>query len=89
MMVHCFPPISGITHLTCHQSGADAIRVRRVVVTVVAVGVDVPDVVGVVGVRGAEPPVGGRYESYPNTRRVPPPNIPIEWDSAPHAEPER
>ena len=42
-----------------HQSGADAVRVVGVPVVVVAVGVHVPHVVGVVGVRGAEPPVGG------------------------------
>ena len=57
------------------QSGADAIGVGAVVVVVTAIGVDIPGVVGVVGVRGAQPPVGGRYESYPNTRRVSPPGI--------------
>ena len=73
MMVYCVRPIGGITNLAFHQSGADAVRVGCVVVVVVAVGVDVPHVVGVVGVRGAEPPVGGRCESYPNSRRMPPP----------------
>ena len=73
MMAHRFRPF-GLLFLTFHQSGADAIRVGAVVVVVVAIGVDVPGVVGVVGVRGAQPPVGGRYESYPNTRRVPPPS---------------
>ena len=50
MMVYCVRPIGGITNLTFHQSGADAVRVGCVVVVVVAVGVDVPHVVGVVGV---------------------------------------
>lgn len=53
-----------------HQSGADAVRVVGVPVVVVAVGVHVPHVVGVVGVRGAEPPVGGGNESYPDTKRL-------------------
>ena len=48
-----------------HQSGADAIGVGAVVVVVIAIGVDVPGVVGVVGVRGAEPPVGGRLRAAP------------------------
>ena len=34
-------------------------------VVILAIGVDVPHVVGVVGVRGAEPPVGGGNELYP------------------------
>ena len=60
-------PLSGLHVSLIHQSGADDIGVRAVVRVVgVAVGVDVPSVVGVVGVRGAEPPVGGRInESYP------------------------
>ena len=70
MMVYCVRPIGGITNLTFHQSGADAVRVGCVVVVVVAIGVDVPHVVGVVGVRGAEPPVGGGNESYPDTKRL-------------------
>ena len=60
----------GLLVLTFHQSGADAIGVGGIVVVVVAIGIDVPHVVGVVGVRGAEPPVGGGNELYPNTRRL-------------------
>ena len=67
MMAYCFRPLAGVTRLTFHQSGADAIGVGATVRVVgVAVGVDVPSVGGTVGVRGAEPPVGGRInESYP------------------------
>ena len=73
MMGALFSPVAGLLISLFHQSGADAVRVGCVVVVVVAIGVDVPHVVGVVGVRGAEPPVGGRCESYPNSRRMPPP----------------
>ena len=69
-MAHCFRPLRGLLVLTFHQSGADAIGVGGIVVVVVAIGIDVPHVVGVVGVRGAEPPVGGGNELYPNTRRL-------------------
>ena len=58
-------PVPRLLILTVHQSGADAIGVGGIVVVVVAIGVDVPHVVGVVGVRGAEPPVGGGNELYP------------------------
>lgn len=53
------------------QSGANAIRVGTVVVVVVTIGVDVPRVVGVVGVRRAQPPVRGGYEPYPITNGKP------------------
>ncbi len=49
------------------QSGAHTVSVAVVVVVVVTVGVDVPHVVGVVGVRRAQPPVRGRNEPYPYT----------------------
>lgn len=49
------------------QSGANTKRVVIVVVVVVTIRVDVPHVVGVVGVRRAQPPIRGRYEPYPIT----------------------
>ena len=61
-------PCGAYSLFAFHQSGADAIGVSAVVVVVTAVGVDVPGVVGVVGVRGTEPPVGGRCGPYPNTK---------------------
>ena len=69
--------------LVFHQSRPDGIpSVGAVVVAPVAISVDVQRVrravVGV-AVRRAEPPVGGRNESHPNTRRAPPPCILIDW----------
>ena len=60
----------GLLVLALHQSGADAIGAGGIVVAAIAAGIDEPHVVGVVGVRGAEPPVGGGNELYPNTRRL-------------------
>ena len=50
MAVLLSAPLRGLHVSHIHQSGADAIRVGAVVVVVVAIGVDVPGVVGVVGV---------------------------------------
>ena len=61
-MVHC---VRQATCLAFHQSGAHPVRVGAVVVVPVAIGVHVQGVVGVVGVRGAEPPVGGRQRAVP------------------------
>ena len=55
-----------------HQSGADAIGVGAVVVVGVAIGVHVPGVGRVVGVRGAQPPSRGGKRSDPNMTRMPP-----------------
>ena len=52
------------------DAGANTVGVVVVPVVVGTIRLDVPDVVGIVGVRGAEPPVGGGNESYPDTKRL-------------------
>src|SRR5699024_12445747 len=69
--------------LAAHQSGAHAVGVVVPVVVVVAVRVDVPDVVGVVRVRRAGPPVGGRKTGRTLTKAGPPPPSSIVCQCAP------
>ena len=49
------------------ECGADDARVGCVAAAEAAVGVDVPHVAGAVGLRGAEPPEGGRAVQFRNT----------------------
>src|SRR5699024_12426881 len=62
--------------LAAHQSGAHAVGVVVVPVVVVAVRVDVPDVVGAVRVRRAGPPVGARTTARTLRKPAPPPPPP-------------
>ena len=50
-----------------NKSGADASRVGAAVVVAVAIGEDTPGDAGVVGVRGAQPPDGGRPVQFRNS----------------------